>query len=110
MDKNKLMNDQSKNRLKRDVKKRIRTTMVGSLASVELFFGHLWGDDPNDRTPEQKEMFEVFEQLRTEILDKGNNQIRLMESEIDNYDVKWNKFHINIPIQRIKRNKRTEQR
>ena len=81
MDKKALLEQRSKVRLKKDVKKKIETTMIGALASVEKFFGPIWGlDDPNP-TNEQAHMREVFEEMRSEILDKGNSQIRHSESE-----------------------------
>jgi hypothetical protein len=43
-------------------------------------------------------MKEVFEELRTEILDKGNNQIRNIDSEIETYDIVWNKYHYSLPL------------
>ena len=100
MDKKKLMQERSKERLHREIKKRIETTMIGSLASVEKFFGELWGHGNKDLTPEQAQMEDIFEELRSEILDRGNHQIRSIESELESYDVVWQKYHINIPIRR----------
>jgi len=100
MDRKSILEQRSKIRLKKDVKKKIETTMIGALASVEKYFGSLWGGDTPNPTPEQARIKEVYEELRSEILDKGNTQIRNSESEIENYDVTWNKYHINIPIQR----------
>jgi len=34
-------------------------------------------------------------------LDKGNVQIKNAELDIENYDVTWNKYHYNIPVQKI---------
>jgi|TARA_R100000008_G_C3513187_1_gene129926 hypothetical protein len=100
MDRKSILEQRSKIRLKKDIKKKIETTMIGALASVEKYFGSLWGFDAPNPTQEQAQMKEVFEELRSEILDKGNAQIRNAESEVENYDVTWNKYHINIPIQR----------
>lgn len=100
--KQEILNERSKTRLKKEVKKRIQTTMIGSLSSVEKFFGFLWGEgSEKELTKEQIHMREVFEEMRTEILDKGNSQIRNSDSEIENYDVIWNKYHINLPIKKI---------
>ena len=74
--------------------------MIGALASVEKFFGSLWGHDNPDPTPEQVKVKEVFEELRSEILDKGNAQIRSSEADIESYDVTWNKYHYTFPVQR----------
>jgi hypothetical protein len=51
------------------------------------------------KTPEHAAIKEVYEELRSEILDKGNMQIKNSELDIENYDVTWNKYHYNIPIQ-----------
>jgi len=100
MDRKLIMEQRSKMRLKKDVKKKIETTMIGALASIEKYLGPLWCHDCPEQTAEQLRIKEVYEELRSEILDKGNTQIRNSESEIENYDVTWNKYHINIPIQR----------
>ena len=43
--KEELLKERSKTRLKKEVKKRIQTTMIGALSSIEKHFGSLWGDD-----------------------------------------------------------------
>lgn len=97
-----IVNERSKTRLKKEIRKRIQTTMIGSLSSIEKYFGFLWGEDSDDDlTRDQMKMRDLFEDMRTEILDKGNNQLRNLDSEIENYDVTWNKYHINLPIKRI---------
>ena len=100
--KQEILNERSKTRLKKEIKKRIQTTMIGSLSSVEKYFGFLWGENSeSELTKEQMRMREIFEEMRTEILDKGNSQIRNSDSEIENYEVVWNKYHINLPIKKI---------
>ena len=95
-----IVSERSKTRLKKEIKKRIQTTMIGSLSSIEKFFGFLWGEGSEDLTKDQIEMRDIFEDMRTEILDKGNVQIRNIDSEIESYDIVWNKYHINLPIKR----------
>lgn len=93
-----LIRERSKERLKKEAKKRIQTTMIGSLSSIEKYFSEHLGSYDTQRTPEQDKMRELYEELRTEILDRGNNQIRIIESEIDTYDVRWNKYHMDLPL------------
>jgi len=100
MDKKLVLEQRSKLRLKKDVKKKIETTMIGALASIEKFFGSFWGHDEPEQTPDQARIKELYEELRSEVLDKGNLQIRNSEAEIENYDVTWNKYHYNIPVQK----------
>jgi hypothetical protein len=96
-----IIDERSKHRLKKEIKKKIQTTMIGSLSSIERYFGFLWGEDSEEElTKDQERMRDIFEDLRTEILDKGNIQIRNADAEIDSYDVSWNKYHINLPIRR----------
>ena len=100
--KKEILNERSTNRLKKEIKKRIQTTMIGSLSSVEKYFGFLWGEDSDSEpTAKQEQMREIFEEMRTEILDKGNTQIRNADAEIETYDVTCNKYHINLPIRRF---------
>ena len=100
--KKEILNERSKTRLKKEIKKRIQTTMIGSLSSIEKHFGFLWGNESDiELTDQQIQLKDVFEDMRTEILDKGNAQIRNVEAELESYDVVWNKYHINLPIRRI---------
>jgi hypothetical protein len=98
-------NESSKDRLSKVSKKKIQTTMIGALSSIEAHFGFLWGQDNSEEltprqelTPEQEHMKEVYELVRSEILDRGNNQVRNLEAELTQYDVKWNRYHLQIPI------------
>ena len=69
---------------------------------IYQFFGFLWGEDSEkEPTQEQLQIREIFEELRTEILDKGNDQIRHSEAELESYDIIWNKYHLNLPLQKI---------
>jgi len=67
------------------MRKRIMTTMIGSLASLE----------------EYKLLFEEeeYEELRKDILDKGHFQIRELERDIDNFDVKFKTVYF-MPLRR----------
>ena len=89
----------SKERLLKISKKKIQTTMIGALSTVEKYFGFLWGhESPDALTPEQEHMKEVYEQVRSEILDRGNNQGRNLETEFMNYDISYLKYQITLPV------------
>lgn len=64
------------NKTEKIIKKRILTTMIGALARFENSFGYLWGIDNPNPTQDQLNNEAIWEKLRTEILDHGNNQIR----------------------------------
>jgi len=87
----------SRERLTKIVTQKVKTTMIGSLSSVEEHFGFLWeGDD------EQSKMMKgIFENMRSSILDKGNTQMRNVEAELAQYECKWLKYQVTIPFKKI---------
>lgn len=89
----------SKDTLFKSCKKKIQTTMIGALDSVEKSFGFLWGlEGSEDMSPEQKHLKEIYEEARAKILDKGNTQIRNLEAEFANYEINKKRYQINLPI------------
>lgn len=66
------------------IKKRLTTTMIGALASIEE---SLELDD------------EEYSQLRQDILDKGNAQIRELRKDLDNFEISYKKIYF-VPIRR----------
>ena len=43
-------------------------------------------------------MYEAFQKVRSEILDKGNTQARNIDAELSQYDVKWLRYQSTIPV------------
>lgn len=86
--------EESKDRLSKILKKKIQTTMIGALSSIEENFGFLWDGD----TEQHKAMKELYNQVRSEILDKGNNQARNIDAELSQYDLEWLRYRVNIPV------------
>lgn len=86
--------DRSKERLSSILKKKIQTTMIGSISSIEEHFGFLWDGDTEDH----KKMSEIFQKIRSEILDKGNHQARNIDIELSQYEIEWlrNTLHLQI--------------
>lgn len=92
----------SKDRLSKILKKKIQTTMIGSLSTIEEHFGFLWESD--DQPPEQKKiMKELYEKIRSEILDKGNHQARNIDAELALYTVHWDRYNLELPFIPIKK-------
>lgn len=93
--------DLSRDKLFKAAKKKIQTTMIGALSTLEQSFGFLWGFDTpeEERTPEQKKVYEIYEEARAQILDRGNTQIRNLDSEFVNYEIVRKKHYITLPIQ-----------
>lgn len=88
----------SKDRLSKILKKKIQTTMIGALSSIEEHFGFLWGSSDSELTEDQKKMKELYILIRSEILDKGNNQARNIDAELSQYEVEWTRYQLNIPV------------
>lgn len=102
-----------KQKLCTDIEKRMRTTFIGNLSTIEEFFGFLWGfTDIKDMTDDEKKIkrllesagydesyFEsLFQEMRGDILTKGNNQLRATQEEVSKYSISIEKNIINLPI------------
>lgn len=93
----------SKDRLTNSTQKKVRTTMIGSLCSIEDHLGFLWGHNSDEPLTEQQEGFlKIYEELRTEILDKGNVHIKEVVVDLATYDVTWNRYRYQIPVTPMK--------
>ena len=88
----------SKDRLSKILKKKIQTTMIGALSAIEENFGFLWNSQDGKLTKEQEMMKTLYNKLRSEILDKGNNQARNVDAELAQYEVEWLRYYIKIPV------------
>lgn len=65
--------------------RRLETTMIGALARFENSFGHLWGHHKNldSELTEQELYFDnIWQDVRNNILNHGNNQIRGLQTDI----------------------------
>jgi predicted esterase YcpF (UPF0227 family) len=93
----------SKDRLSKILKKKIQTTMIGALSTIEENFGFLWSNQNGELTEQQKAMKELYNKVRSEILDKGNHQARNIDAELAQYEVDWLKFKLDIPVKTIKK-------
>ena len=96
----------SKKKLISNIEKKFKTTMIGALARFEDEFGYLWGlgsDQP--LTGSQKEWYEKWQFVRTEILNNGNNQLRACLDEIAQYTMTYNQYHTQFIVQGDKNEK-----
>ena len=92
----------SKDRLLKISKKKIQTTMIGALSTVEKHLGFLWGHESSEElTPEQEHLKEIYDEIRSEILDRGNNQARNLETEFAAYDINWLRYQITLPVKSV---------
>jgi len=86
----------SRDRLKLFCEKKIKTTMIGALDTIEKNMGDLW----QSNSAESLEMRNRFEIIRQAILDNGNRQIRGLSEEFNRYKIEWLTSHITLSIGR----------
>jgi hypothetical protein len=88
----------SRDRLKKIAHKKFRTCFIAAIAEFEHTFGlELWGHNlPDDQlTPEQRVNRARWEQVRKNILDKGNAQSRALGMEIDLHRVEFEGYRMD---------------
>lgn len=98
-----LLKEVGQEKLRKAIKKSLETTMIGALSSMEKYFGELWGHDSTELTKEQQHYKNVFEAMRSEILDKGNIQIRNLPNTLGDFDITRKTYTYNIPIMKFKK-------
>ena len=91
---------ESRDRLSKILKKKVETTMIGALSSVEQNFGYLWNNG-QQMTAEQERLYDLYQKIRSEILDRGNSQSRNIDVELSQYEVKWLRYSLNIPVRNV---------
>lgn len=65
------------------LEKRMTTIMIGALARFEENFDYLWDKDKANADY----FFSLWQKARQEILDYGNNQIRLAEKDLEKLQI-----------------------
>lgn len=86
----------SKERLAKIVTTKLKTTMIGAIAAVERHLDAFLQPDENGKI--NTKYREAFDKIRQDILDNGNNQIRNVLSEIDQYDIEWLRYRYTLPV------------
>lgn len=64
------------------IQKRFQTTMIGSLARIENHLGFIWGHNKDMISIEQSDNRTSWQDLRDDILDHGNFQMRAAMTDI----------------------------
>lgn len=95
-----LYKEGSRKRLSINITKKMKTNMIGSLAIFEEVFGYLWGHGKTRSrlTNEEMDMDELWQEVRSRVLDRGNANIRSVEDEILEYDCTWNRYQVNFIV------------
>jgi hypothetical protein len=89
----------SRDRLSKILKKKIQTTMIGALSTLEENFSFLWTNESGSPlTKDQEVMKNLYNKVRSEILDRGNNQARNIDAELAQYEIEWTRYQMKIPV------------
>ena len=62
----------SKDRLSKILKKKVETTMIGALSSLEEHLGFLWTNENGNLTKEQKVMLDIYQKVRSEKIGRAH--------------------------------------
>lgn len=71
---------------------KVKTAFIGALDAFEKEFGDLWGRNNTRKTDEEQEWYNKWQNVRTNILNNGNNQSRALLNEIANNIIEWNRY------------------
>lgn len=90
--------DESRKRLDRIITQKLNTTFIGAISTFEKNFSFLWGagKKESELTDEEKHLLNIWQNVRTEVLNNGNNQLRALRNELQNHNVSWNRHTITI--------------
>lgn len=95
----------SKKKLMNTITKKLKTTMIGAVAACEEHLGFLWGHGkPVEELTEAEIKFrdEIWEELRTAILNKGNSQLRAAMEEIAHYSLRFERYRTDFIVSKEK--------
>lgn len=95
-----------KNNIYNQIQKRFQTSMIGSLARIEDKFGFLWGHPKEELNDREFENREIWEDLRTEILNHCNYQMREALEDLRDYMENDSNYQYNFLIKKSQRGDR----
>ncbi len=90
----------SRSRFRSIVKKKITTSFIGAISQFEHYFGDLWGHKlpAESCSKDQLNMRTQWELCRKDVLNTGNNQLRGIDSELEQHDVVWNRYQTQFRV------------
>lgn len=90
--------EESKKRYIKIQDKKMDTIIIGAIAAIENKLGFCWGNGKTNLTKTEQEFKKIWQELRTEILDKGNSQKRALHKELEQYELNWLRYTIELRI------------
>lgn len=104
--KEKKYDESSKAQLLKIIETKLKTSFIAPLDYFENAFGILWGHGKSvsQLTNEERKFREIWNDIRNDVLNNGNNQIRAVKNELEQYSVTWNRYKVNFLVQQEKDN------
>lgn len=96
--------EHDKKKLAASIEKKFKTTMIGALSKFEKYFGYLWGYNKSSLTADELAWKKLWDEVRTEILNNGNNQLRAAHDDILQCRIVWDGYKIKFITQENDRN------
>lgn len=78
------------------LEKRFKTVMIGALARFENEFGYLWNNNDEPSSGQEAYFRDKWEDLRSDLLDHGNDQMRNGIEDLNRYLNGVEKYHLQI--------------
>ena len=89
--------EESRKRLDKIISQKMNTTFIGAISAFESNFGFLWGaGKKGELTEDEQHLLNIWQRVRTDILNNGNNQLRALRNELQNHSVSWNRHTLTI--------------
>lgn len=90
-------NESSKKALIKILETKLKTSFIAPLSHFEQSFGFLWGHGKKESelTTDELNYRAIWNAIRTNVLNNGNNQIRAIQNELAQYTVTWNRYQLN---------------
>jgi len=76
------------------IEKRFQTTMIGSLARIEDYLGFTWGHNKEMISIEQSDNRQIWQDLRDDILDHCNFQMRAALTDLRKFIQNENRSNV----------------
>lgn len=93
----------SKKRFSDILEKKFKTTTVGCISALEEIFGFLWDENVEPVELSHGDFYDLYQLLRAKMFDLGNAQKRNMLAELEQYEIEWKRYHLQLPVKEGKR-------
>jgi hypothetical protein len=94
----------SRRQIMEQIETRFKTIMIGALARFEKEFGNLWNNNEEPNNNQEAYFRDKWEDLRHDLLDHGNNQIRQGLEELNIYLNGVEKYRLQVFYNQNRRN------